>query len=322
MIYSDVLDIPRPPFLRGGHWKISNLKDITVIVGKNGSGKSLLLLTMLQNAASTLSKVSRCVMTSTSESPIKDRPLRHAAQSLEEERRELFGDKVAPYVVGALVFIVLACFEWWRFLWKVPLNPIIFTIVALASIGLAVWQTLRYRPRLKALRQGIEGEKVVGQFLERLRETGYHVFHDVVGPGFNVDHVLIGPGGVFTIETKTWSKPMNSKPHIFFDGTRILVGSREPDRNPIAQARAQASWVRGLLRESTGKSYSVRPVVAFPGWFIEQPAPRANDIWVLEPKALPSFLENEPQRLAVEDVKLAAFHLSRFIRSVERDKRP
>jgi hypothetical protein len=43
VIYSDVLDIPRPTFLGGGHWKISNLKDLTVIVGKNGSGKSLLL---------------------------------------------------------------------------------------------------------------------------------------------------------------------------------------------------------------------------------------------------------------------------------------
>lgn len=40
---------------------------------------------------------------------------------------------------------------------------------------------------------------------------------------------------------------------------------------------------------------------------------------MLEPKALPAFIETEPVRLAEADVKLAAFHLSRYIRSkVER----
>lgn len=38
----------------------------------------------------------------------------------------------------------------------------------------------------------MEGERAVGQFLEQLREQGFHVFHDVVGTGFNVDHVLVG----------------------------------------------------------------------------------------------------------------------------------
>ena len=42
--------------------------------------------------------------------------------------------------------------------------------------------------------------------------------------------------------------------------------------------------------------------------------------WVLEPKALPAFLESERQRLSLAEIKLASFHLSRFIRSVERSR--
>jgi len=38
---------------------------------------------------------------------------------------------------------------------------------------------------------------------------------------------------------------------------------------------------------------------------------------VLEPKALPAFLDHEPVILTAEDVKLASFHLSRFIRVKE-----
>lgn len=41
--------------------------------------------------------------------------------------------------------------------------------------------------------------------------------------------------------------------------------------------------------------------------------------WVLEPKALPAFIENEPETLAERDVAMAAFHLSRYVRVAESD---
>jgi hypothetical protein len=52
-----------------------------------------------------------------------------------------------------------------------------------------------------------------------------------------------------------------------------------------------------------------------PGLFFAMSA-----VWVMEPKGLPAFLNNAPQRLAAEDVKLAAYHLSRYVRSVERER--
>lgn len=49
---------------------------------------------------------------------------------------------------------------------------------------------------------------------------------------------------------------------------------------------------------------------------------RASPEWlVLEPKALPAFLANEPTRLIAADCSMTAFHLSRFIRGHERDAR-
>lgn len=253
-------------------------------------------------------------------SPIKDKPLRHPGQSLEEERRKLFEDKIETPFVLALFFTLLAALEWWRSYSNRPPSPVFFTIVAVLLVGFAAWRVWKIRPRIRALRQGIEGEKAVGQFLERLRESGYHVFHDLIGSGFNVDHILIGPAGVFTIETKTWSKPARGEAKIKFDGELLRISGREPERNPIVQARAQASWLKGLLAESTGRSFEVFPVVVFPGWFIEQNEGSLRNMWVLEPKALPKFLENAPQRLAPEDVKLVSFHLSRFIRSSEQDR--
>ena len=259
-------------------------------------------------------------MSEPTKSPIKDKPLRTAGQSLEEERRKLFEDKLETPLMLAMVFMIFAMMEWWRYFWKQPPNPIIYTVVASLLAGFAAWRVWKTRPQVHALKQGIEGEKVVGQFLERLRENGYQVFHDLIGTGFNVDHVLIGPAGVFTVETKTWSKPQRGEARIKFDGEQLTVAGREPERNPVVQARAQAGWLKGLLAESTGRQFEVFPVVVFPGWYIEQSNASLKNIWVLEPKALAKFLGNEPQCLSPDEVKLASFHLSRFIRSSEQGR--
>jgi len=68
---------------------------------------------------------------------------------------------------------------------------------------------------------------------------------------------LIGPAGVFTIETKTWSKPVRGTATITFDGEELKCGSNKPDRDPVIQALAQSSWMRELLKESTGKTFHV-----------------------------------------------------------------
>jgi len=219
----------------------------------------------------------------------------------------------------ALFLFLIAGLEWLHFYFNTKPSPIIYCIAAVLGIAYAAFRIWRSIPKLRNLRLAMEGERVVGQFLERLRQHGFQVFHDVVGDGFNVDHVLIGPSGVFTVETKTWNKPVSGNAQIVFDGEMLKIGSFSPDRDPIVQARAQASWLKQLLQESTGRKFETRPVIVFPGWFVEN-SRGFHDQWVLEPKALLSFLQHEPVRLSAEDIKLASFHLSRLIRFTERER--
>jgi hypothetical protein len=163
-----------------------------------------------------------------------------------------------------------------------------------------------------------DGERAVGQYLELLREGGARVFHDVTADGFNIDHVIVSPHGIFAIETKTWSKPKDGDPHIQFDGQHLRAGKLDPERDPIRQATAQAGWLQRLIAESTGKTFSVTPVVVFPGWFVEPSATaeaRKQGVWLLNPRALPSFIRQESESVQLEDLKLVAFHLSRYIRT-------
>lgn len=252
-------------------------------------------------------------------SPLKDKPLRVPGQSLEEERRRLFEDKIESWLLAGVLFAAFAALEWLRYVQPREPKPWLFTVAALVPLSVVAWRVARLRPRIRQLKLGLQGERAVGQFLERLREQGYQVFHDIPGVGFNVDHVCIGRAGVFTIETKTWSKPIGRDARIRYDGTRLDVDGMSLDRDPLQQALAQSRWLERLLEESTGRRPPVKPVVLFPGWFVEADSHAQQSLWVLEPKALPKFLDNEPQRLSTEDSRLFAFHLSRYVRSSQAD---
>lgn len=55
--------------------------------------------------------------------------------------------------------------------------------------------------------KGAQGEVAVAHALEALPE-GWVVLHDLAWPGrpkANIDHVVIGPGGVFVVDSKNWS---------------------------------------------------------------------------------------------------------------------
>jgi len=251
-------------------------------------------------------------------SPLKDRPLRNPGQSLDEQLHDVRDDYVLEPLVFALLIVLLTAAEWWKYYQSQPPAPFHYSIVAVVAVAYAVFRFYRVLPRVRQLKLGRDGEKEVGQNLEALRERGYQVFHDVVGDGFNLDHVLIGPAGVFTVETKTHSKPAKGDARIAFDGERILVDGFELDRNPVVQAKAQASWLRELLAGSTGRSFEVRSVIVYPGWFVEHTGPSKRGSWVLNPKALPAFLDHEPAQLTPEDAHLASFHLSRFVRTANK----
>jgi hypothetical protein len=117
---------------------------------------------------------------------------------------------------------------------------------------------------------------------------------------------------VYAIETRTLSKPW-PKATVTVEGNSLRVAGHIPDRDPIKQVTSAARWLECLLEQSTGKRFAVRGVVVFPGWFVEQRSARGA-VWVLEPKALPAFIEREPLSVSPEDLALAAFHLSRYVR--------
>ena len=136
--------------------------------------------------------------------------------------------------------------------------------------------------------------------------------------GGNIDHVVICSRGIFAIETKTRSKP--AKPVVVVEDDQLLVDGYPPGRDPIVPALTCANNLRQILPESTGKIFDVRPIVVFPGWFIQDKRNFGAPVWVLEPKGLPAWIQREAATIAEADVSLATYHLSRYIRTYKKSR--
>lgn len=125
---------------------------------------------------------------------------------------------------------------------------------------------------LRHLRLGIESEWAVSSILAEINEPQVRIFHDIQGPGFNIDHVLTYPGGVLAIETKGRRKPNsanNTNTHkVIVDGERLIF-PHYTDKDTIAQATRQAKWLSSTLTSATGLQVIASPMVVIPGWFVE-----------------------------------------------------
>jgi hypothetical protein len=174
-------------------------------------------------------------------SPLKQVPLRTPGQSLTREIVNILLTNLFPsYAVVASLFAV-SVGEWSRWLFRSPPSPWVSTILFVLTFLFAVWNTRRCDRKLKQLQQGLDGERAVAEYLDLLREEGFRVIHDIPADKFNIDHVLVGPQGVFMVETKTLSKRQGVA-SLEYDGERIFLGSSLLPRNPVPQSKSQAYW--------------------------------------------------------------------------------
>ena len=260
-------------------------------------------------------------------SPLTSLPLREPGQSVRNAVIDLAFGRVLPVLWITTLACALTILMWVQQTLGLQVSTHAFGMMTLGLAAIAALQLSYIGPKVRALQLGRDGERAVGQFLEQqLLSEGARVIHDIPADGFNLDHVVISPQGVFVIETKTRTKPLYRAARISFAGEGLEIAGYKPDRNPIAQVRASSRWLSELLSHRTGHNVPVRGVVVFPGWFVE-PMTRdwlnAGHPWVLEPKSLPRFLKCEPTRLSEAEVTNLSNQVGRYVRdreSAERNK--
>jgi hypothetical protein len=150
-------------------------------------------------------------------------------------------------------------------------------LAGLAAAVLVGWR-LRFRPseQARAWQRGAAGERQTARLLNRLGRDGYQVLHDLAMPDSpaNVDHLVVGPSGVFVIDSKRWTGQV----HQGSDGL-IWHNHYRLDRT-LATIRWQALTLGHLL------GVPVAPLICVHGAHIQGGGLRAQGVAIVPPALL------------------------------------
>ena len=128
--------------------------------------------------------------------------------------------------------------------------------------GGGAWWRLRFRvsPEALAWRRGAEGERHLARLLEPLAKQGWGVEHDlpVRGAKANLNHVVIGPPGIFAIDTRHYRGRLRlSHDGLLWHGRTFLLPS-------LSATRSKADRLQDRLG---APDVAVVPIVAcWAGW--------------------------------------------------------
>ncbi|HVL80083.1 MAG TPA: nuclease-related domain-containing protein [Actinomycetota bacterium] len=189
------------------------------------------------------------------------------------------------WLAAAIALHLLPLTSWW---------------MSLPVFALAVWtdreDTMQLlMPWLK----GARGEEAVGRLLSELEPEGYRILHDIDTGHGNLDHVVVGPTGVWAIETKAWTGRVYAGP----GGTFMRSGTDE--RGTLKQALGEAFEVKKRIAH-TGLTPWVNALVVLTATELERGPMKFGQVRVIESKDLLPTIRSNPERMSPDDVRLAA----------------
>jgi Nuclease-related domain len=227
------------------------------------------------------------------------RLFRFVEQCFREEIERLSEKGLIPFLLFSFAFWMVCAIAWTqKFAGENP-DPWFWTFLSLIVTAYGGFQVFRLRPGFRNFPLSDRGEEKVAAVLDRLRWAGFVAFHHLSNSGLNVDHVVVGPAGIYAIETKTRS---GSGSIVHRSDRELVFAGRIVDGRSLRQAQNSARAVHRLLEKCLDQSYSVKPVLIFCGaWRIEPPA-QDLAIDVLTPDQLQDYFERQQPKLTTKEI--------------------
>lgn len=170
-------------------------------------------------------------------------------------------------IVGGIAGVMLLLLWVWSksmsSIASLGLPAVIILVIAFKVVFSALEKKgMQLKKRAKDANKGAQAEEKVEAKLTALPEE-FVSFHDLAFPGFNIDHVAVGPGGVFVIETKSHGGTITN------NGDQLLLNTSPPEKDFISQTWSQTYHIKNMLKEKLGREIPVYPVLCFTNAFVQ-----------------------------------------------------
>ncbi|MCA9041898.1 MAG: NERD domain-containing protein [Planctomycetaceae bacterium] len=209
--------------------------------------------------------------------------------------------------------------SYWAHLSESSVRTIVSVVVVIVISTILGWHATKTRKEQNICKLGWEGELKTAEELNQLMLDGCRVYHDLIYQYGNIDHILVCSTGVYTINTKTWSKlktGLNRAKVAVDRPNQVFRFSQGRTREiPVQALQMEAKWLANNLSNSTGKTVRIIPILALPGWFIDGASIR-EDYGIINPKKCKSFFLNRREILSSNEVQQIAFQVEQLVRNV------
>jgi hypothetical protein len=176
------------------------------------------------------------------------------------------------------------------------LLPPLAGLAGLLAAAILAWG-LRFRVSVDALawRRGAVGERRTARLLAPLERRGWAVLHDLAIPGStaNLDHLVIGPGGVVVIDSK------RHRGRLWLDAAGLLWGGGQLLSMTLRKVRWEADQADELLGVA---DVQVAPILAVNGARVPWGDLQVDGVTVAPARQVPDLLQALPPVLGPERV--------------------
>lgn len=196
---------------------------------------------------------------------------------------------VPMLLMGALTYLL--------FSWGATADQPVRFILGVTVVALGAWclgGILRLETAADRYYAGAGGEHDVGLVLSEL-PSEFHVLHGIDFYRGDIDHIVIGPTGVFVVETKSHGGTVGVR------HGRLCRNGQPLDRGYMRQAKLEARYVQDVLAPAGVQS--VQPMLVFARAKVRAGKP-VHGVRICALASLRTALEDGPPTLSSEEVKL------------------
>ncbi len=187
------------------------------------------------------------------------RPAGSSAQDVFEKKRTEHREamkRVLPGITAVMILLMVMAY-----LALVGVSAVLASGVVIVIGVLAAFAITRLPREARQWRTGAKGERKAGQELDSLRRRDFVILHDrrIPGERANIDHIAIGPQGVFVIETKYLTG------EIMVTNDRLYVADRDR-QNIVDEVYREAIAAQIALSEYMNRArLTVSPILCIQG---------------------------------------------------------